>query len=277
MSKKITFLILGDLHGNIPTFHTKHFDAIICPGDICGDDIRKVTEDNYDENIDYEEISLQKGRKVLEYLNSFNKPVFLVPGNWDQTPYGDGQGEYTKDPKLNPWEKIKQELDNIHDVEFTKMMFEGIAIIGHGSTSAPEPLVLGELNEEELEQLDRREVFFREKYYELESLMKQELNPIIFISHNAPYGTKLDLIQNEKSYANGEHYGSGITRLLIDEYQPLLSVSGHIHEGVGQEQLGNTTCINSGFKGDINVIVEIDKEKKRIEKVEFLGISADND
>ncbi len=277
MSKKITFLILGDLHGHIPTFHRQDFDAIICPGDICSDDLRFVTDENYNPELDYEELSLQKGRKVLEHLNSYNKPVFLVPGNWDQTPYGDGQGEYTKDPNLNPWENIKQGLSNIHDVEFTKMLFNGIAIIGHGSTSAPEPLIIGDLDENDIKNLDSRELFFRERFYELDKLMKQEELPIIFISHNSPYGTTLDLINNSKSPVNNEHYGSGIARVLIDENQPLLSISGHIHEGVGQEVLGKTTCINSGFKGDINVIVEINLEKKEVEKIEFLGISADND
>lgn len=278
MSKKLTFLILGDLHGHIPTFHREDFDAIICPGDICSDDIRKAFyNDKVEIEENYEEISLQKGREVLEYLNSFNKPVFLVPGNWDQTPYGDGQGEYTKDPNLNPWEKIKQGLSNIHDVEFTKIHFNGLAIVGHGSTSAPEPLIIGDLDEHDLANLDSREMFFRERFYELDKLMKEEVNPIIFISHNSPYGTTLDLVQNEKSYANGEHYGSGITRVLIDENQPLLSISGHIHEGVGQEILGKTTCINSGFKGDINVIVEIDIKNKTIDNIEFLGMSANND
>ena len=277
MSKKLTFLILGDLHGHIPTFHKEDFDAIFCPGDICSDDLRLVTDENYNPELDYEELSLQKGRKVLEYLNSLNKPVFLVPGNWDQTPYGDGQGEYTRDPNLNPWENIKQGLSNIHDVEFTKILFNGLAIIGHGSTSAPEPLIIGDLDEHDLANLDSRELFFRERFYELDKLMKQEELPIIFISHNSPYGTTLDLIDNVNSPVNNEHYGSGIARVLIDENQPLLSISGHIHEGVGQEVLGKTTCINSGFKGDINVIVEINLEKKEVEKIEFLGISADND
>jgi len=34
-----------------------------------------------------EKSSLVKGRKIIEYLNKFGKPVFLVPGNWDQS-YG---------------------------------------------------------------------------------------------------------------------------------------------------------------------------------------------
>ena len=281
--KKITFLILGDLHGSMPKFHTQNFDVIICPGDICGDDIRTAFYSHKDEisdeggvsdDMDWDEISLQKGRKVLEYLNSLNKPVFLVPGNWDHTPYRDGMGPYILDPEINPWEKIKVGLENIYDVEYTKAEFEGIAIVGHGSTSSPEPLELEEdTNEEEL---DSRELFFRHRFAELNTFMQEESKPTILISHNAPYGTKLDLIQNEKSYAHGEHYGSGLTRVLIDENQPLLCISGHIHEGVGQEVLGKTTCINSGFKGDINVIVEIDVEKNKIELIEFLGKSAQN-
>jgi Icc-related predicted phosphoesterase len=270
---KVTFLILGDLHGNIPTFHTQNFDAIICPGDICGDDIRS---DNLSEEEveNYEQISLDKGRVVLEYLNNQGVPVFLVPGNWDHTPYRDGMGPYVLDPEVNPWEKIKVGLENIYDVEYTKAEFEGIAIVGHGSTSSPEPLEIeADTNEEEL---DSRELFFRHRFAELNAFMQEENKPTILISHNAPYGTKLDLINNESSYAHGEHYGSGLTRALIEENKPLMCVSGHIHEGVGQELVGKTTCINSGFKGDINVIVEIDVDNGKIERIEFLGKSAGN-
>ena len=41
MNKILKFLIVGDLHGEKPNIHFKNFDAIIVPGDICGDSVKQ--------------------------------------------------------------------------------------------------------------------------------------------------------------------------------------------------------------------------------------------
>ena len=151
MSNKILkFLIVADLHGVKPKIlvDLKNIDAIICPGDICSDDIRKYwiklfkkkaeTKNNdltlddvcpkWKQNI-YDKISLRKGKRVLKYLNSFDKPVFVVPGNWDQTKFENG-----KNTGKDNWSKLKKGLINIHDIENKKINFRGITLIGHGST-----------------------------------------------------------------------------------------------------------------------------------------------
>ena len=40
--------------------------------------------------------------------------------------------------------------------------------------------------------------------------------------------------------------GSTAVRQLIEEYQPLLALHGHIHESRGEARIGRTLCINSG-------------------------------
>jgi Icc-related predicted phosphoesterase len=35
-------------------------------------------------------------------------------------------------------------------------------------------------------------------------------------------------------------------RQIIEEYQPLLALHGHIHESRGEAYIGRTLCINSG-------------------------------
>jgi len=40
--------------------------------------------------------------------------------------------------------------------------------------------------------------------------------------------------------------GSTAVREAILEYQPLLSLHGHIHESRGMQRLGQTICINPG-------------------------------
>lgn len=60
-------------------------------------------------------------------------------------------------------------------------------------------------------------------------------NKTIFLTHAPPRGV-LDYI--------GFHAGSSALRRVVEEKQPFLHVFGHIHEVVGKEKLGNTTCIN---------------------------------
>lgn len=292
----IQFLCIGDLHGVKPNFHSnlEKIDAIICPGDICGDDIRPYYLKYYKlkekyKKLKFEKIcpkykekylefkSLRKGRKILKYLNSLNKPIFLVPGNWDQTNHRDGLDNINK---KDNWNKIKKGLKNIHDIEFSKKTFKNITFIGHGSTSTPEPLEKkikkNFENEEDYIQYSIRFKFFSKIFKKLNSLILKSKNPVILISHNTPYKTKLDKINNPKSPVHNKHYGSVITRNLIDKHQPLLCISGHIHEGFGKTKIKKTTCINTGFGSNVNTIIEIDLEKNKIIKIEFLGENKEN-
>jgi Icc-related predicted phosphoesterase len=40
--------------------------------------------------------------------------------------------------------------------------------------------------------------------------------------------------------------GSHAVRQLIEEYQPLLALHGHIHESKGETRIGRTLALNSG-------------------------------
>jgi Icc-related predicted phosphoesterase len=64
--------------------------------------------------------------------------------------------------------------------------------------------------------------------------------PLILISHQPPKDTELDRI------ANGDHVGSTRVRQFIEEHEPLLCLSGHIHEAAAIDRLGSTTLINPG-------------------------------
>jgi Icc-related predicted phosphoesterase len=43
-----------------------------------------------------------------------------------------------------------------------------------------------------------------------------------------------------------EHYGSKLTRRIIERYQPRLCVHGHIEEGRGTDRIGKTAIVNVG-------------------------------
>ena len=67
-----------------------------------------------------------------------------------------------------------------------------------------------------------------------------EWNNLIVISHNPPKDTKVDKI------TCGLHVGSALYRTFLETYQPLLAVSGHVHEAAAVDTIGKTTVINPG-------------------------------
>src|SRR3989344_281765 len=64
----------------------------------------------------------------------------------------------------------------------------------------------------------------------------------VIVTHAPPYKTKLDLLD--------QHVGNADIRKEIERIQPVLAISGHIHETEGkQDKIGKTLCVNPGWKG----------------------------
>ena len=82
----------------------------------------------------------------------------------------------------------------------------------------------------------------------------------------------LDEITNKESPKFGYHYGSIVARDIIQKYQPLVSIGGHMHEHFGSTELGKTTVINagfgSGFGSYVNTWLELGGNK--IKKIDFI-------
>ncbi len=82
-----------------------------------------------------------------------------------------------------------------------------------------------------------------------------EKDNVILLIHQPPFNTKLDVI------TTGAHVGSQLAREFIEEHQPLVVVSGHIHESFAIDTLGRTTLINPGALEDGRYgILELTKE-----------------
>lgn len=99
--------------------------------------------------------------------------------------------------------------------------------------------------EEEEEQL-------RARYDAMLVKLKDPANAVFNI-HVPPYGSTLDeapeLTADMKPKDAGRSLipvGSRAVRAIIDRYQPLLGLFGHIHEAKGVIRLGRTLCINPG-------------------------------
>ncbi len=75
----------------------------------------------------------------------------------------------------------------------------------------------------------------------------------VFNLHNPPYGSGLDDAPELTSDMRPAYAGRSLVPVgshavleLIDKYQPLLTLHGHIHEGKGTRKYKNTLCINPG-------------------------------
>lgn len=102
---------------------------------------------------------------------------------------------------------------------------------------------------------DREENYL---YQILESLAKNLENPShsIFNLHCPPLNTKIDLAPKldkdlKPIYVPGgepefQHVGCKAVRDIIQKYQPLVGLHGHIHESNGVEKIGKTMCFNPG-------------------------------
>jgi Icc-related predicted phosphoesterase len=64
--------------------------------------------------------------------------------------------------------------------------------------------------------------------------------PLILVAHQPPRNTVNDRIHS------GIHVGSAAVRRFIEEWQPLVCLTAHIHEGTGIDTIGRTKIVNPG-------------------------------
>ncbi len=101
----------------------------------------------------------------------------------------------------------------------------------------------------------------------LEAVISLAKNPsrAVFSFHAPPYGSGLDEAPEltkdlRPAYAGRSMVpvGSRAVMTMIDKYQPLLGLHGHIHEGKGTRKYKKTLCINPGSmyeQGMLNGVV----------------------
>ncbi|QPC84775.1 metallophosphoesterase family protein [Phototrophicus methaneseepsis] len=148
-------------------------------------------------------------QNVLDTVHQFNSQVYSVPGNMDN------------DDILQMTEGLGINIHRRH------IIHEGVAICGLGGAlpfAGPFVFTEGELA----------------AYLEESIATIPEETPLILVSHQPPYGTICDQL------SGGQHVGSHAVRAFIEAYQPLVCFSGHIHEAVGTDTIGQTVVINPG-------------------------------
>lgn len=269
------FLVVGDLHGQVPKIYSNDFDVIIAPGDFCSsDESRPLMFQNMKEQLkdpDYKKEwydlvgktktkmiinrSLKAGRVILEKLNSLSNRVYVVPGNNDWVSDKKSGWPFLK---INHYKTIKDGLSHIIDVHLRIKDAGDYQIIGYGISSSPEyPQYKADLKRFSDSELIIKKRKYDRLFSKVDSLFAKATKPVIFLSHNVPFKTSLDRIDNPDSPRNGDHFGSLIAREIIEKYEPLLCIGGHMHEHFGKCKIGNTVCVNAGFGSDVNTYIEL--------------------
>ncbi len=174
----------------------------------------------------------ETGKPALEALRKSHDSVFAVLGNCDE-------GEF-----------ISELEDADMSVQKSMVFTDSLVIAGSGGGSKFSGDTPFERTEDEL--LGDFDVIKNS----LEQIKDEDgkCSGLILIMHNPPKDTKADMIPG------GIHVGSEKLRNFIEEVQPLLVVTGHIHESAGIDKIGNTTVVNPGalLEGKYS-IVEIEK------------------
>jgi len=80
----------------------------------------------------------------------------------------------------------------------------------------------------------------------------RDLRPLVMVCHTPPFETRCDRI------LSGKAVGSTAARRFIEEVQPDICISGHIHESAAEDAIGATKVFNAGpFKGGGYIVAHI--------------------
>lgn len=149
--------------------------------------------------------------EVLDAVRRYNEVVYAVMGNCDY-------------PEVE--ELLNEEGICLHRQH---VLLNGVAFVGLGGSLACPVPTLNEWTEAQTAE-----------HLGAALLDLPDQTPMILVSHQPPKDTVVDIA------GNGMHVGSAAVREFIEEHQPMLCISGHIHEAQGTDAIGNTKLINPG-------------------------------
>jgi Icc-related predicted phosphoesterase len=151
-------------------------------------------------------------KKVVDQLMAINSNILALHGNLDQQEVS----TYLQDMNLN-----------LHG---RGLVINDIGLVGLGGSNFTPFNTPSEYSEAELASL----LF---KGYEQIGDTKH----VILVSHTPPLQTKTDRL------TNGDHVGSRAVREFIEQQQPALCLTGHIHESKAVDRIGGTMILNPGM------------------------------
>jgi uncharacterized protein len=155
---------------------------------------------------------------VLHELNNIGKPVLIIHGNHETA---------------SSVQLACETLKNLHFIHKNYYISEDIIFYGYGG---------GGFSSKDEGFTHEAEKFMQEFHKISEKNHKKYR--LVLVTHGPPYATKLDDL--------GGHVGNQSITEFIIKHQPIIAMSGHIHETAGTEdKINNTKVINPGWDGMI--------------------------
>jgi len=288
-------LAIGDFHGKFPARLKKlarKVDLVLCTGDFFPFSYRGLFfKYSYGKDVELWEVigkkkvknlvlkDLKEGERVLKDLDNLGVPVISVVGNVDYTRMHDSFDEDKSSKRSWKWEaqdffsKIIKKYKNLHRFDYAYVTFGDLTFVGTYGHTFP-----GKVKSHSY----KKHKLILEKMFRMFGKKNRE-GKVIFVGHNMPYDCKLDKISSKDApkVVRGEHYGSKMTRRIINKYQPVLFVGGHHHENQGKVNIGKTLVVNPGAAVDGKAaIIDFDtpsghenlrtgEDKGKVKSVEF--------
>ncbi|MHC5095860.1 MAG: metallophosphoesterase family protein [Planctomycetota bacterium] len=216
-------LALADIHGVIKHIPLLANAAKDCDAVVMAGDVTDFGTDD-------------QARSVLSALGAFGKPLLGVSGNCDP-PHVD--------------DMLKQQGGGLlhGPAEMNGFIFVGFSYAASQEAVFPnEPISILKTKDCGLKTAQR--------HLNEPILHNPGLKPMILVTHQPAWGTAVDL------QASTRHKGSRSVRSFIEDHQPLLAVSGHIHEAYGTDQIGSTLLVNPGpFRNGRYATIDINRDK----------------
>lgn len=151
-------------------------------------------------------------RSIIDEIEGLNPHVYAQIGNMDTNEVH----EFLTEKGINAHAE-KNDLGH------------GVGLIGLGYSNATPFHTPSETDEQQLAE-----------WLNQARLGTGEFEYLILMSHTPPYGTKSDRIRS------GQSVGSHSVRRFIEEVQPDVCLTGHIHEAKSEDQIGKTRIVNPG-------------------------------
>lgn len=157
-----------------------------------------------------------RGAALLSEVERINPRIYAQIGNMDQNEVA----EYLEERGWNVHARITD-------------LGHGVSLVGIGY-STPTPFnTPSEVSEEQMA-----------GWISAVSDRAKSLPHIIFMPHTPPLKTKADRLPA------GASVGSAAVRRFIEEVQPEVCITGHIHEAKSMDQIGRTRIANPGQFGE---------------------------
>jgi len=153
-----------------------------------------------------------EGKRVIDAIRAINPAVHAQIGNMDNQDIDD----WLTDQGINLHRRVAE-------------LAPGVGVMGVG-WSTPTPFgTPSEICEEGLS-----------RWIDETHALAGDYARLVVVVHTPPYGTATDRLPS------GVHVGSPAVREFLARVQPLLCITGHIHESRGQDRIGETVVINPG-------------------------------